>query len=160
MIGGPPGGGAPPPPAPPTGAAGGPPGGGGGICTPGMYTPPLGTGDSTGVRNLDVLGVTGVLGGGGGGGRATAGGSSGPPGARAASAAASSSASLVASSSAAAAVASGSGSVTSLDLVLTMRYEIRLCTLLLLRALFTSACNLLLSRWRVQKIVSMICCRK
>ena len=48
----------------------------------------------------------------------------------------------------------------SLDLVLTMRYEIRLCTLLLLRALFTFAFNLLLSRWRVQKIVSMICCRK
>jgi hypothetical protein len=107
--------------------------------------------------------VTGVRGGGGGGGgSALAGGSSsGPPGARApaTSAAASSSASLVASS-AAAAVASGSGSVMSLDLVLTMRYEIRLCTLLLLRALFTFAFNLLLSRWRVQKIVSMICCRK
>ena len=107
--------------------------------------------------------MTGVRGGGGGGGgSALAGGSSsGPPGARApaTSAAASSSASLVASS-AAAAVASGSGSVMSLDLVLTMRYEIRLCTLLLLRALFTFAFNLLLSRWRVQKIVSMICCRK
>jgi hypothetical protein len=107
--------------------------------------------------------VTGVRGGGGGGGgSALAGGSSsGPPGARApaTSAAASSSASLVASS-AAAAVASGSGSVMSLDLVLTIRYEIRLCTLLLLRALFTFAFNLLLSRWRVQKIVSMICCRK